>query len=308
LYLGGERFHLVRFREEEPKVAPQLRPIKVPPPAPPASPFGTQRFQEALSTGNRWDGETREPIYNAFPCYHLYTIERFQTFRSATQNASQPASEAWYDIGVEYLLKSQNAEGAWTTPEGPTAATGFAVLFLLRTTRAAVRGIEGIGSGTLVGGRGLPIVAADEKSARSPSAVPTAAPGRDLAALARKLEDPRFLTALAGAESQTPLVDIPPPGEFRRQLAELAKSENPSEQAAALTAFGRLDDFDQVPLLIEALGDARPPVHQAAVEALRFLARRSDEVGRPLPSDEASRLAEATRWREWYRTIRPPAK
>lgn len=308
LYLGGERFRLVRFGQEEPSVAPQLRPMMTPPKPPPAAPFGTARFEAALEAGNRWDRETREPIYAAFPCYHLYTIERYQTFRSAAQKTSSHEADAWYDAGVEYLLKTQNTDGAWSSPEGPTAATGFAVLFLLRTTRTAIRTVEGIGSGTLVGGRGLPRIEAGTGAERSPSAAPLATPGRDLAALARKLEDPQFMAALAGAESQSPLADAPPPSEFRKQLAELAESENPTEQAAALTALGRLDDFDRVPLLIAALSDARPPVHQAAVDALRFLARRADEIGRPLPSDEASRLAEATRWREWYRAIRPPAK
>lgn len=308
LYLGGERFRLVQFTEEDRAVVPQLRPVKNKPQAARPTPFTVARFESALNSGNRWDRDTREPIFDSFPNYHLYTIERYQTFRTAAMKTASKESEAWYDSGVEYLLKTQNDEGAWGSPEGPMAATGFAVLFLLRTTRMTIRPPEGIGSGTLVGGRGLPQDGKSSKSAKTPSSVPTSGPGDDLAALVRKLEDPQFLATLSGVESQSPSADAPPPSALRKRLAELAKSDSPHEQAAALTAIGRLDDFDQVPLLIEALKDARQQVHQAAVDALRYLARRSEEIGRPLPSDEASRLAEATRWREWYRSIRPPAK
>ncbi len=60
-----------------------------------------------------------------------------------------------------------------------------------------------------------------------------------------------------------------------------------------------------MPILIEAIHDANPTVHQAAVDGLRFLARDTENYGKPLSTDAATRAAEAKRWTEWYRKIRP---
>jgi hypothetical protein len=306
LYLGGEQFDVWSFRKPPSKISALLKPVIEEPAARGAPPFDVRRLRAAIDAGQRWDAATTEPIYESFPCYHLYTLERYHTFRNAAQKRDD--ADAWYDQGVEYLLKRQGADGSWRTPEGPVAATGFAALFLMRSTRTAVREIERMGGGTLVGGRGLPIGPAESKASKSPTAAIAGSPKAGLEDLARKLDDPQFLSAISAAESIERRVDLPPPTELRKRLIALAKSDSPAAQAAALTALARTGDLDHVPLLIESLRDARPEVHQAAVEALRFLARQSEEIGRPLPTDEPSRLAEASRWREWYLTIRPPAR
>lgn len=306
LYLGGEHFEVWSFRKARPTISTALRPVvETNVPSKP-TPFDVRRFRAAIGAGQAWDAASKEPIYADFPCYHLYTIERYHTFRNAAQLRDDP--DVWYDQGVEFLLKSQTPAGGWQAPEGPVAATGFAALFLLRSTRTAIREIERMGGGTLVGGRGLPIAPRVEPSSKRPSAATTGSPTDGLADLLRKLDDPQFLSTLSAAESIERQVDLPPPTELRKRLIALAKSDSAVEQAAALSALARTRDLDHVPLLIESLRDGRPQVHQAAVDALRFMARRSEEVGRPLPADEPSRLAEASRWREWYLTIRPPAK
>jgi hypothetical protein len=306
LYLGGERFGLWRFGETtEPEVAPQLRPVAARDLVRRKPPFDAARCRAAVAAGCRWDDASQEPIYPGFPCYHLYTIERYRTFRGAAEKSND---EKWYDDGVAYLLKTQRPSGEWATPEGPVPATGFAALFMLRATRKAIEPVPRIGGGTLVGGRGLPTVAAEPNRGRPATAAAAQAPVADLAALARRLSDPRFLAALSTAETQTPVADVPPPDALRKQLIALARSESAAEQAAALTALSRTGELDHVPLLIEALVDPRPQVHQAAIDGLRYLARESDEIGRRLPPDEPSRAAEAAKRRAWFRSIRPPAK
>jgi len=316
LYLGGERFGIWKFTPREPDVGPQFRAVEEPTTTTRTPPFSADRYRAALAAGERWDRESTESLYAAFPCYHLYTIERFHTFRAAATKAE--GDEAWYDAGVDYLLKSQRPDGSWAKPEGPVPATAFAVLFLMRATRIALPPLDLAGSGTLVGGRGLPLPQAMGNaeggatptagaSNRGPNSV--SKPNDELDALLRRLEDPAFLTAIAGAERMTAsTTDVPAPSELRKRLIALAKSDSAEEQAAALRGLGRSENFDDVPLLIEALRDPRPAVHQAAVDALRYFARRSEEIGKPLPSDEPARLAEATRWVEWFRAIRPPAR
>jgi len=322
LYLGGERFGIWKFTPREPDVGPPFRAVAEPTTSattPKTPPFSAARYRAALTTGERWDRESTEPLYASFPCYHLYTIERFHTFRTAATKTA--ADDAWYDSGVDYLLKSQQSDGSWATPEGPVPATAFAVLFLMRATRIALPPLDFAGTGTLVGGRGLPLPQAmgnadgggtttGATSNREPNSA--SKPSEELEALLRRLDDPAFLAAISGVERMTATTastsDAPAPSELRNRLIALAKSDSADEQAAALRGLGRSENFDDVPLLIEALRDPRPAVHQAAVDALRYLARRSEEIGKPLPSNEPARLAEATRWVEWFRAIRPPAR
>jgi hypothetical protein len=307
LYLGGETFGLWKFRRDDPGVSKLLKRVENKSVAV-APPFDPPAYRTAIDRGTLWEKNSPEPIYPAFPCYHLYTLERYHSFRDAALGIVEPAP--WYDQGVEYLLKSQQQNGSWIMPEGQVASTALAALFLMRTTRKALLKIETIGAGTLVGGRGLPLPQATDTvkpTATSPSGgAPRAAD--ELAALAQKLQDPAFLTSIADVEKRGPIGDAPPPSEMKQRLLNLAKSDAPGDQAAALTGLGRAGNLDDVPLLIEAIRDPNPVVHQAAVDALRYLARRTDEFGKRLAADAASRSAEATRWQEWYRLIRPPGR
>lgn len=312
LFLGGERLGVWQFnRREETGPSPLLKRVADAAPevanAPAAWPEAS-RLKAAIEAAEHWDQATKEGIYVAFPCYHLYTIERYRTFREAALGKAE--SNAWYDTGVDYLLKSQTLDGLWTSPEGSVAATGFAALFLMRATKKNLERRLTIGSGTLIGGRGLPltpVAAAGQPSATNstPSKSGTARPGDDLANLEKRLADPQFLASLSKLDTQSPPADAPPLSELQKQLIELARGDDPQAQAAALTALGRTGDLDHVPLLIEAIADARPTIHQAAVDALRYLARRPEEIGKPLPADAATRSVEVKRWTEWLRLIRP---
>lgn len=306
LYLGGEKFGLWKFRRDDPGISKLLKRVEVKTVAA-APPFDPLLYRNALDRGTRWDKNSHEPLYAEFPCYHLYTIERYHSFRDAALGTTD--TPTWYDQGVEYLLKSQQPNGSWLMPEGPVAATSFAALFLMRTTQKAILKEEKIGAGTLVGGRGLPLPLTTGAVPSTTTAAPGAPrAGDELSTLTQKLQDPVFLTAIADVENRGPAADAPPPNELKQKLLALAKGDAPEDEAAALTGLGRTGDLDYVPLMIEAIRDPHPLVHQAAVDALRYLARRTDEFGKPLPTDAAARSAEATRWQEWYRLIRPPGR
>jgi len=60
---------------------------------------------------------------------------------------------------VEYLQKTQAADGSWNTEEahasGPPVHTAFAALFLTRSTQAVIKKAT-LEEGLLIGGMGLP--------------------------------------------------------------------------------------------------------------------------------------------------------
>ena len=69
--------------------------------------------------------------------------------------------------------------------------------------------------------------------------------------------------------------------------------------------LSRAGDFDNVPVLILALGDRNTDVMIAAREGLRRLSRKFDDFG---PSDQPTdreRNEAIERWKTWYRAIRP---
>jgi len=133
-------------------------------------------------------------------------------------------------------------------------------------------------------------------------------PNAQLADLVRRMDDPRFLSSFQGVESVGPAQEKVEPEKLVKRLLELAGDDNPEAKAAALRALARSRNFDDVPLMIEAIRDPNPVVYQAAVDALRRFDRRTADYGKPLPADDSFRAAEAAQWRQWYRTIRPTGR
>jgi len=131
------------------------------------------------------------------------------------------------------------------------------------------------------------------------------APQAGLEGLLKRMDDPAFAQSLTGLEDLQPLKDQPAPSELTKRLTELAKGDTPEAKAAALRALGRGRDIGAAPILIEALGDPDPLIHQTAVDGLRYLSRDFANYGKALPADPVVRTVEANKWREWYRKIRP---
>ncbi|MBN8627889.1 MAG: hypothetical protein J0M17_20615 [Planctomycetes bacterium] len=300
LYLSGNYFDVFDFRpkSEKPAVSSLLKPVNAPPVR--EARQDPREMNAALSSGSLWLQGTKDGISEQFPYYHLYTLERLHTFRTAA--LKKPDADAWYDEGVRYLLEKQATDGGWDGGEGRIAGTSFAVLFLIRSTRAALQKIDALGPGTLYGGRGLPTT----RPARSGASVPgVTAPQAGLEGLLKRMDDPAFAQSLTGLEDLQPLKDQPAPSELTKRLTELAKGDTPEAKAAALRALGRGRDIGAAPILIEALGDPDPLVYQTAVDGLRYLSRDFANYGKTLPADPIARRVEADKWREWYRKIRP---
>ena len=75
----------------------------------------------------------------------------------------------------------------------------------------------------------------------------------------------------------------------------------------AVRLLGRQGELDNVPILIYALTDQDPRVQAEADGGLKLISRRFDGVGLPDRPEPSDLKAAVTRWKEWYRTIRPDA-
>lgn len=308
LVLVGEHLGHWTFRTRKPEddVSKSLSRVKG---ADPSSPqprgIAREKLSEALKHGQEWVSNTKEGLYREFPFYHLYTIERYEAFQRAAKGITG-GSVTWYDAGADELLRIQAADGSWEGGEGHVPATAFAVLFLFRTTQATIHKIETLGGGMLLGGRGLPQPNVPVKPKPAASGVPGAK--NELGDLLTRLDDPLFLASISQMESVPSESGALPPSELKKRLLELAQSDTPEAKAAALKALARTHDLANVPVLIEAIADPEPMVHQAAVDALRFMSRRTDEYGKPVPPEPAARVVEARAWQQWYRSIRPTGR
>jgi hypothetical protein len=307
LYLCGEHLRFFRFESDQLRVSRLLKAAGERTLAAPSLGVERRRLEDALRHGARWNDATREPIFDRFPYYHLYTIERLNTFRRAA-TTDETGIEQWHLDGVEWLLRRQNVDGSWIGDEGAAASTAFAVLFILRATQKSLVKFEGLDAGTVVGGRGLPEPAVGRPQADARPGDPTRRPDAQLAELMRQMDDPKFLASFQGVENLGPSAQKAEPEKLVKRLLEMAGDDNPQAKAAALRALGRTRNFDDLPVMIEAIRDPNPLVHQAAVDALRRFDRRSADYGKPVPADDALRAAEADSWRQWYRTIRPTGR
>lgn len=262
------------------------------------------RFREAIELGQRFFAATDLPVHPDYPFYYLYSFERFQSAREAM--TGRPfGSSAWYDQIASDLLAKQAADGSWTAGEGKVPATGFAVLVLLRSTRKIIA-VESLGAGVLVGGRGLPAgQGAIELRGGQAAAPRLTGPAGDVLAALEDPRNPHYLGALAALETLPVEPGQPLEPTLRDRLTTLADSGDPKAQAAALATLARTRQLDYVPLLIEALSSADPDVAVAALEGLRFVARRLGPRQLPGFASEADRQREIFFWRNWYSTVRP---
>jgi len=276
--------------------------------------FEPSLFASARDMGNNWftknyqsdASKIRPPLQ--FAQYYLYTFERYQAFREMVDGQGTKTERNWYDDGARFLLKTQDDDGTWAShyAVGKVADTSFALLFLMRATRATIR--QTLGAGTLVGGRGLP----DGEVIQVGGAIkrkPRSGPAEELLAALDDPSDPRYEEALDRVAELSSDADELMLSARARQFRDLAVSGSTRARVAAIRALARTHDLDQVPLLIYAMVEGNTEVAVAAHDALRFLSRRFDGLGIAAGElgDRGSRRAAVDRWKAWYLEVRPDA-
>lgn len=270
----------------------------------PLSPTGINwpLVQGALRRGEEWMAE--DPVKPPTPwgCYYLYAIERYHSFREA--RAGQLDLEpAWYEQGVKYLESNQKSLGVWDAGCGKLVDTGFATLFMLRSTQKSLSG--GIGEGAMVGGRGLPKNLAGARLRRGQVIVDMDAVGvGDFLAMIDKGESDR-LDALASDPLALIVGDLNEADAER--LEQSLRTGSPDQRLVATRALGHAGELDRVPALLYALTDPDQRVTLAARDALRRLARRPRGYGLSDEYTDEARYLALEQWKRWYLTLRPEA-
>jgi hypothetical protein len=261
---------------------------------------------EATELGDAWmeKNYTVTPGGSSYYYYFLYAYERYQAFKEIVDKTNEPEPK-WYTDFAKEVIRRQSAEGSWEDRCGPIPDTAFAVLFLIRSTRIRVQ--DKLGSGMLVGGRGLP--GADEiRLDRTGNIVakPLVGPADQLLTILENASSDQFENALAGLsklETDEALLS-----EHVVRLKRLAKSDAPAARAAAIKTLSRTRNLDNAPLLIFALEDEDWDVVREARDGLRFLSRKFERLGPPVPCQEFERREAIEKWKAWYASVRPDYK
>jgi len=273
-----------------------------------------ERLRAAENMGNGWFGANETIQTPTETLYYLYALERYQSFRELAEGKAHrdPEKEEgpkWYNNGVDYLRKTQKADGTWDAEGqcGPVVNTAFGALFLLRSSQKSIRRARGFGDGMLIGGVGLP--KEGQEFLGSDGRVVTRSPLGPFAAMQAALErqsaeDLRNAVERIEQESKGKASDLLT-SDLQKQFQSLLSDPSPEKRVAAVKMLVLSGNLDNVPTLILALEDPDPDVFLAARDGLCRLTRRFDRLGLPDdPTPEERRLA-VEKWKAWYLTIRP---
>ena len=259
-----------------------------------------QKWRGAVRDGKAWFATHSYEPSPAWPNYYLYALERYRAFLELTEPG---AKSEWYDVGVEFLARKQQRDGSWNGQGGREVSTAFAVLFLTRSTRQAIRGSD-YGEGRLTGGRGLPRSVANVRLKKG--RIVSTSLGVSVKEALSALENPGSEAYGLVTEIDESLVLSDDPTQRPLQLDRLrriAKSGSHRARAIAIRMLSHERSLDDFSLFLDALLAPDETVRQRADEALRRLSRKLDGVD---PAGvRSSNVDRRQAWQRWYLTIRP---
>ncbi|MFN0050726.1 MAG: hypothetical protein ACKV0T_00955 [Planctomycetales bacterium] len=262
---------------------------------------------KAITRGRAWLTErfTVDPRAE-YKTYYLYGLERL----SALLGVTEFDGHDWYAEGAAFLVTSQFENGSWSDYSASTAATSFALMFLVKATEKTLnrpkRPNTRFGGGLLVGGRGLPTnlqeVQIDKGSVKVRK---LKGPVDELLAELENVQSQNVESAQAGLV-ETVLTEDPESliGQKDR-LSKLAADRRPEVRRTVYWALGRTSDLTVAPILIAGLEDNDLSCMIEARNALRFLSKRVNAVDLPDEPTDQQRAQAIAQWKKWYQSIRP---
>jgi hypothetical protein len=274
-----------------------------------------ERLRSAQKLGNRYLAANFKIDPIGYTHYYMYALERCQSFRELADGKT-PAGSRWYDEGVRYLARTQSGRGSWLSKH-EVVDTAFAVLFLTRSTKRAIKPPKKRPGGTLTIGKGLPsnldkiVVRRDGKIVRPKFA----GPAEDQLAILEKGKDhPEYQDYVDYHGDLLAGISRKELRQWSQRLRRLLKSGARDARGVAAEALGQIRDLDNAPALIEALSDPSWKVKVKARDSLLTLSRRLEAFGlsdtKPDIERDADlmRVRSIRRWKAWYKSIRPDAK
>ncbi|MDA7979897.1 MAG: hypothetical protein MPJ50_14105 [Pirellulales bacterium] len=294
---GGVAGALTRVGDNEEEKEPRFQSVNL----------NLGALKQRMDRGDAWYNQQGNGAPTNYKYYFYYGIERYHAFREIERNVF-PEEPAWYTEIGNRLLATQADDGSWRgTPDGrnpPLLGTSYAVLFLIRSSKARPRAM---GDGRQVGGRGLPDPASSViDSAGRIRVRPLQGPAEELMKIIADPQNTQYFEALAGLEELVAGSDDAQLSKHLIRFRELAEGGNPQAKAAAITAIARTRSLDDVPFLIYSLNDENIEVARAADDGLRFISRKFG-VGLRGDTTRDERTKAISDWKKWYLSIRPDA-
>lgn len=284
-----------------------LRPLNPDPIADYKVGIADQQLNDAINRGIDWLGRNMNFAQAAHvgqsPFYGLYGIERV----GSLSGKKMLGQVDWYSFGSQYLSGHQTG-GGWSAHYGPICNTAWAVMFLSRATEKSVAKatMERLGSGTLLGGRGLPTDLSKLSVAQGRVVVRPMSGAID--EMLDVLEDPRAQaadTALAGIVDRYRIEGPRGLRPLKDRFRKLIVMKDPGLRMTGLWALARTGDLDVMPDLINALSDADEEVVATAVFGLKLVTRKVDGFGPEPGATPEQKKAAAEKWNAWYQSARP---
>lgn len=261
--------------------------------------FDRDLFDSAKKRGNRWLDDGWAIEIKQWNYYYLYALERYAYFRESSEDVVKEVPD-WYDRGVDFLLPNQTDSGNWpkgAVVETQVVNTSFAIMFLVRASELLVGDERG---GTLTGHPGFP----EPVKINGVNDIASFLNEKDL-----DLHDLEpVIQAMKKSINEMAANDDRSRNELVSFLRGLLAHQNSDHRKIAIRLLAGVQDIENAPALIYALGDPEHSVRVAAHNGLRLISRKLDSIQLPQDPTKQDFAAIKIRWSQWYLGINPTGK
>jgi hypothetical protein len=246
------------------------------------------------------------PSHQYYYYYMLYTQERYESFIETAYGRPKATSPDWYNKGVDELRNLQGPDGGWMgrAHTTPPISTGFAILFLVRSTQQS---LSSMATGTASVGRGLGDFVSQTKLVDGQLITDSIA--IELSRMLDLLEQIGVDDDLAGRSLPEDFELAKDPVTRSAQIDRLERlargSQSWQARRVATHILGTSDEMRVVPSLIYALSDPDKLVRLHARGGLRVLSRKFEGFGMPDDPSNAEIRRAQQQWRDWYLSMYP---
>lgn len=259
--------------------------------------FDQAVFGKAKNRGNQWLKVEFEVDIEQWNYYYLYALERYAYFRELSEDGVKEVPD-WYDQGVEFLLLHQADSGSWpktSKAETATVNSAFAVMFLVRASELLVPEKRG---GIMRSGRFDPAVQVENID--------------DIMNLIKRgdaVDDwETVVEAIKSSIGEMAARDDKSRNEQLAFLRELLAHHDFNHRMIAVKLLAGVQDIDNAPALIYALGDPDDSIRVEAHNGLRLISRKMDSIRLPDKPTDADFATVKAQWSKWYLGINPTGK
>ena len=275
--------------------------------------------EASINGGLNWLSDrfrTSTESISSHKMYYYYAMER----SLALNDVKVINGQDWYTVCGNVLVEAQGSDGSWGGGSGKEAAAAFGILFFVKSTAKILGKVYG--KGLQVGDRGFDLSGGDpmSKDKKKKKLGPL---DEMLARLdnlnVQGIQDvpEEDLSDLVEKILQTPRKELIGQMDMLKKLRDHKRGD---VRSIVMFALGRSGDMRVAPILIDGLNDNDVGVLTEAHTALCYISRkpRGFEIEANLSAEvegleekqmndtvNAWRKKATTRWRAWYKRIRP---